>query len=124
MYSLNSPQHILNRIKENYFFIAQDNKNEKIVGVIGLRKDKGSKVHNRISTFFVLHEYQGKGIGKILFNKVLNLAIKFNVKKMVVNSSLFAEPIYRHLGFKKVRIVSKNYPNGDVYKNVWMEKQM
>lgn len=92
--------------------------------MIGLKKDDESKIHNRISTFFLLKEYRGKGIGSMLFKKVFDLAKSFNVEKMVVNSSLKAEKIYRHWGFVKVRTNIKKYPNGDKYKNIWMEKNI
>lgn len=123
-FRLNDASHLLLRIKDNYFFVAEDGKNKKIIGLIGLRKDDNSKIHNRISTFFVLQEYQGKGVGSMLFNKVMELVKKFKVKKLVVNSSFFAEDIYKHWGFKRIKITTKKYPNGDVYKNVWMEKEI
>ena len=124
MFLLNDEDHLLKRFKGNYFFVAEDTKNKKIAGLIGLRKDKGLYVHNRISTLFLLKEYRGKGIGSMLFNKVLDLAESFNVEKMVVNSSIQAGDIYSHWGFKRVRVNIKKYSNGDKYKNVWMEKKL
>ncbi|MFA6250912.1 MAG: GNAT family N-acetyltransferase [Candidatus Shapirobacteria bacterium] len=122
IYCQNNPKEIAIRIRENYFFIAEDTKKSKLVGVIGLRKDEGSQIYNRISTFFVIKEYQSTGVGSMLYKKLYSLVIKLNVNKLVVSSSLLAEPIYSHWGFKRIKIITKNYPNGDKYKNVWMEK--
>ena len=118
----NNEKHFAERVKGNYFFVAEIN--NKIVGMIGLRKDDGSDIQNRVSTFFVLPKYRGQGIGTLLFNKVLNLAKKLNIDKMVVSSSLFAEDIYKHWGFVRKKIIRKHYPNGDGYKMYWMEKKL
>lgn len=120
----NDIRHLTERIKGNYFFVAKDRKTKKVIGLIGLRKDKERPLHDRISTFIVLKEYQGKGIGSKLYKKILEIAKKFKVKQLVVKASLMAEPIYRHWGFKKMRIIEKTYPNGDIYRNIWMEKKL
>lgn len=63
----------------------------KIVGVIATRREG-----KHISLFFVNSNYQRQGIGSKLFDMV-----KKNCKGDVitVNSSPFAVPIYKHLGF-------------------------
>ncbi len=124
MYFLNDESHILDRLNNNYFFIAEERKNKEFVGVIGLRKDDSSNVHNRISTFFVLEKYRGKGIGSMLFGRVLIEAKKLGVEKLVVSSSIAGAKIYTHWGFKKVRDIVKNFPNGDKYRNIWMERYL
>ena len=120
---LNDSYHLAERFKGNYFYVAKDSK-EKVVGLIGLRKNDEGTVYDRISTFFVLPEQRGKGVGKLLFKTVCDLAQQNKVKKLVVSSSLFAEKIYKHWGFKKIKIITKSYSNGDLYKNIWMEKKM
>lgn len=63
----------------------------KIVGVIATRKEG-----KHISLFFVNSDYHKQGIGRKLFE-----IVKKNCKGEVltVNSSPFAVPIYKHLGF-------------------------
>lgn len=112
------------RLRGNYFFLAIDQTNDKPVGVIGLRRDENSKVHNRVSTFDILEEYRGMGIGGRLYKKVLNLAKKLGVKKLVVSANLSAVEMYSHWGFKKTKEVVKNYSTGESYTNVWMEKDI
>jgi predicted GNAT family N-acyltransferase len=118
----NSPKHINERFHGNYFFVAKDNDN--IIGVIRLRKDNERPLHDRVSTFCVDKSYRGKGVGSLLFQEVLKLAIKFNVKILVVKASLFAEPIYAHWGFKKIKTISQTFPDGHVHRTVWMEKKL
>lgn len=122
MYQDNNVENILERLNSNYFFVALDVESKNIVGVIGLRKNDGSEKYDRVSTFFVLEQHRGKGVGKRLFGEIMRIVKELGVKKLVVNSSLYAEHIYTHWGFQKVEITQKVYPNGDIYQNVWMEK--
>jgi N-acetylglutamate synthase-like GNAT family acetyltransferase len=119
---LNDANHLLSRFKGNYFFVAEDIKKNKIVGLIGLKKDKNSKIHNRISTFCILQGYRGKGVGSMLFNEIFCLAKRLKIRKIVVSSSIYAEEIYRHWEFRKTKIITKTYPDNEVHKNVWMER--
>lgn len=73
--------------------------NEKIAGIIAT-KNEGS----HITLFFVDEEFQGRGIGKSLFKKVLD-----NCEKSIitVNSSMYAIDIYKHLGFKETKEIQE-----------------
>ncbi|MCF0118043.1 MAG: GNAT family N-acetyltransferase [Bacilli bacterium] len=64
---------------------------EKLMGVIAT-KDKGS----HIALFFVGDEFQNKGIGRQLFNKVIECT---SATKITVNASPYAHDIYKHFGF-------------------------
>ncbi len=65
--------------------------NEELVGVIATRN---SGAH--IALFFVDGNYHRQGIGKKLLRKVLEQSTALRV---AVNSSPFAVPVYRKLGF-------------------------
>lgn len=65
----------------------------ELVGIIATRNNG-----NHIALFFVKEEYQGKKIGKKLFNKVLECSND----SITVNSSPYAVEVYKHLGFKIV----------------------
>lgn len=64
--------------------------NDRLLGVIAVR------FQSHISLFFVPKEFQKQGIGRRLFEYVLNLC---HEKKMTVNSSPYAVLVYRRLGF-------------------------
>ena len=65
--------------------------NEKLVGIIATRN-----MGTHIALFFVDGNYHRQGIGKKLFQNVLENSA---VSGITVNSSPFAVPIYRKLGF-------------------------
>lgn len=113
IYQKYSPKNLKVKFADNFYFLAEKTSphfiaevpNEKnIVGVIGLRKDDGSEIHNRLSTFFIDPKYQNMGIGRILYEKVKEVALEKKCLKMVVSSSSFAEPIYKHFGFSPLLI--------------------
>lgn len=65
--------------------------NEQLIGVIATRNEGA-----HIALFFVDGKYQRKGIGRRLFNSLLE---NNAVSKLTVNSSPFAIPVYHKLGF-------------------------
>lgn len=76
-------------INDREFYGAFEN--DKVIGVIAT-KDK-----NHIALFFVDGNYHKQGIGKKLFNIVLELN---EDNFFTVNSSLYAHEVYKHLGFE------------------------
>ncbi len=67
---------------------------DELVGVIATRSDG-----THIALFFVERNYHRQGIGKQLFKVILK---ECRSDKMTVNSSPYAVPIYRKLGFYEV----------------------
>ena len=65
-----------------------------LIGIIGVHREK-----QHISLFFVLPHYHRQGIGKSLFDYVMN---ECNFTYITVHSSTYAETFYASLGFKKV----------------------
>ena len=68
--------------------------NHLLIGIIGVHRER-----QHISLFFVLPHYHRQGIGKSLFNHMIN---DCNFTKITVNSSTYGEAFYQHVGFKKV----------------------
>ncbi|KKB48484.1 GNAT family N-acetyltransferase [Parabacteroides gordonii] len=68
--------------------------NQELIGIMGIKNE-----NNHISLFFIKPEHHRKGIGKKLFNYMMadNPALE-----MTVNSSSYAVPFYKSLGFKEV----------------------
>jgi N-acetylglutamate synthase-like GNAT family acetyltransferase len=88
------PNNFKKTLKKRPFFIATINL--KVVGVISISK-------NHLRTFFVDPKYQNKGIGRLLFFRFQKKLIKKGYKIINVNSSIFAEKIYKKLGFKTIK---------------------
>ena len=63
-----------------------------LIGIIATR-DNGK----HIALFFVAPKFQGHGVGRQLFNHLINVS---NCTEYTVNSSHFARDVYRKFGFK------------------------
>ena len=90
-----STEVVLKKISETGQIIVAVERNE-VLGVIQVRDT------NHISRYFVDVNYQRKGIGRQLFNYLLE-GIKKNypdVDEITVNSSPFARKAYEGLGFR------------------------
>lgn len=112
----NDPKNFIKRATDGrQLYVAETN--NKIIGVIGIKK-------NELKTFFVHPDYQGKGIGRRLFEKFKKEAIKRGIRNVKVNSSLYACPVYKKFGFKKVRKVKKKTDDGFIYYDILMKQRL
>ena len=82
---------INDKVKMNSLIFYGMYEEDKIVGVIATRNNG-----NHIALFFVDGNYHKKGIGKKLFQKVVENATS-NI--ITVNSSVYAIDVYHKLGF-------------------------
>jgi GNAT superfamily N-acetyltransferase len=94
----NSPEEFLKKRENVTFWVAEID--GKIVGVVGIDEIT-------IRTFYVDPDYQGKGVGRKLFEKAREEAVKRGYDKLVVQSSPTAEKVYEHLGFIKIEQIWK-----------------
>ena len=67
---------------------------DDLVGMIATRNNG-----EHIALFFVDDRYQNRGIGKRLFEYILD---KTDCEKITVNSSIYARDIYHRFGFKDI----------------------
>ncbi len=109
----NNRKSILQKSKERIYFVAEDKKSEKIIGSIAIKD-------NEITSFGVDPTFQRLGIGKLLFNKIKELAIKNGYKKLFVSSSIFGVDIYKKLGFRVLK-KRQQLAYGVEYIDTWME---
>jgi len=56
-----------------------------------------------IDCFYIDHNYQGKGVGKMLLNHILNLAKSKNIEVLKVDASITAKPFFEKFDFVVVR---------------------
>ncbi len=112
----NVPSRLLRKIKKKgrKYFVAVDPKG-KVYGIIGI---KG----NELRKFFVDPEFQGKGIGRKLYERCVSEAKK-KYTNVGVSSSLYAVPIYKRFGFKSVNKIKKHI-EGIPFHDIWMEKKL
>ena len=101
----NSPKKILEKAKKVKYFVAVEK--GKILGFGGYNEEK-------IHTFFVLPEMQGKGIGSRILEKVLTEAKKDWIKSLKCWSTFNAENFYSSFGFKKRKKLTLKTKNSSI----------
>lgn len=77
----------------------------ELIGILGIRNNG-----KHISLFFIQPEHHRKGIGKKLFDYMEN---DYPVHEMTVNSSTYAVPFYKRMGFEQTN--DKQTTNGITY---------
>jgi len=106
----------IKKAQEREYFVAVDTEKDKIVGIIGLKD-------NEVRTFFVDPDQQKKGIGKMLYFHIEEIAKTRNIQKMIVTSSPIGEKAYTKYGFKKVGTKENEY-EGIKFIESYMEKEL
>src|SRR3989344_6592060 len=101
----NSPKKIIEKAKKVKYFVAVEK--GKILGFGGYNEEK-------IHTFFVLPEMQGKGIGSRILEKVLTEAKKDGIESLKCWSSFNAENFYASFGFKKIKKLNLKTKNSSI----------
>ncbi len=91
---------------------------EKIIGTGAITPFNGSEKVSILLSIFVMPEYHGRGIGKIIMNALEQDEIYLNSEKVVLHASITAATFYEKLGYSYKDNEKKLQP-GDYYK---MEK--
>lgn len=95
--SENSPKKLLEKAKNVSYFVAVEN--NQILGIGGYNAEK-------VHTFFVKPEIQGKGIGSKILERCFREARKQGIKKLKCWATFSAEDFYSKFGFKKKKQIS------------------
>lgn len=102
--------------------------NGKLVGMVAAFREKDQKIRHitRITSVYVNKNYRGKGIGRLLLDKVLeeikkNLEVK-KIKIEVSESQVAAYQLYKKLGFREIGRTQKEIiVDGKYYDEILME---
>lgn len=112
-----SPEVILSRAKEAHFYVAAYG--NKIIGCGGITGYWGSVEESYLLSVFVLPEYQARGVGRRIIEKLESDEYFCRAWRTEVGSSLTAVSFYRKMGYE--------YKNGitvpDEYGVVRLEKR-
>jgi L-phenylalanine/L-methionine N-acetyltransferase len=91
----------------DHMFVAEveENGSKKVVGVIGLNVNQSPRARHSASIGIMIHkDYQGKGIGRALLNKVIDLADNWlmlvRLELGVFTDNERALNLYKSLGFE------------------------
>ena len=83
----------------------------------------GSFVDNNITRVYVLHNFQGKGYGSYILDKIES-EISKNYDKAILDSSLPASHLYEKRGYKTIKHSKHLVENGVVLVYEIMEKRL
>lgn len=91
-------------IKNNYlnFWIAF-NEDNKVIGCIGLQEKNNVGIMKK---FFVYKEYRGTGIGKKLYDKLLEYSRSYGLKNIILDTpsnATSSHKFYIKSGFKEIK---------------------
>jgi len=90
------PEAVLKRFADHFILLAEDK--DELAGMIEIRN------YDHVSLLFVAPEYQNRGCASQLFKNAVQICIDHNpeLSSISVNSSPFAVPVYRRLGFEEI----------------------
>ena len=94
---------IINRGKNQYWYVAEEN--GKVIG-LGILMNHGNlrKKHVGVITLMVNSDYQNKGVGNLLMDKLINLSESFNIIRFelcVFRDNYKALYLYKKFEFKE-----------------------
>ncbi|ELC8453352.1 GNAT family N-acetyltransferase [Clostridium perfringens] len=116
---------IINRGKNQYWYVAEEN--GKVIG-LGILMNHGNlrKKHVGVITLMVNSDYQNKGIGSLLMDKLINLSESLNIIRLelcVFRDNYKAINLYKKFGFKEEGIKIKSaLKNGEYIDEVMMAR--
>ena len=116
---------IINRGKNQYWYVAEEN--GKVIG-LGILMNHGNlrKKHVGVITLMVNSDYQNKGIGSLLMDKLINLSESINIIRLelcVFRDNYKAINLYKKFGFKEEGIKVKSaLKNGEYIDEIMMAR--
>ena len=98
MYNLETLQ---NQVEEGQLFYVLK-ENGKPLGFIGIELFSSKKNDLKIQKIYVLPDAQGKGVGKKLIEKAIEIAQEKGIEQVILNVNRFNKAVsfYQKLGFK------------------------
>ncbi len=94
------------------FYILKEN--ESPLGFVGIEMNVSEKKELKIHKIYVLPESQGKGVGKKLIEKSIEIAQQNKIENIILNVNRFNKAVtfYQKLGFKITTEVNIEIGNG------------
>ena len=92
-----SAEVLLARAKEGHMYVICDG--EKVVGTGTIAPFWGSVTESILLTIFVLPDYQGRGLGRLLIETLEQDEFAKRASRIEIPASLTAVNFYRHLGY-------------------------
>ena len=116
---------IINRGKNQYWYVVEED--GKVIG-LGILMNHGNlrKKHVGVITLMVNSDYQNKGVGSLLMDKLINLSESINIIRLelcVFRDNYKAINLYKKFGFKEEGIKVKSaLKNGEYADEIMMAR--
>lgn len=91
------PQNILERASWTHFYVVEDN--DTIIGCGAIGPFWGKEDESGLFTIFVLPEYQGKGVGRLIMETLENDEFFLRAKRIEIPASITGCQFYRKFGY-------------------------
>lgn len=91
------PENVLERAGWTHFYVVEDN--EQIIGCGAIGPYWGKEDESSLFTIFVLPEYQGKGIGRLIIETLEKDEFFLRAKRIEIPSSITGCQFYRKFGY-------------------------
>ncbi|MDD7516883.1 GNAT family N-acetyltransferase [Ruminococcus flavefaciens] len=91
------PQNILERAGWTHFYVVEDN--EQIIGCGAIGPFWGKEDESSLFTIFVLPEYQGKGVARLIMETLEKDEYFLRAKRIEIPSSITGCQFYRKFGY-------------------------
>lgn len=113
---------LLSQLQKGYQFLIAEEDSEDVGFACTSLTDAETQTY-KLHKLYVLPEMHGKGVGKILINEAVNLAVRKGGKSLQlnVNRNNKAKDFYLKLGFKIKETVDVNIGNGFFMNDYVME---
>ena len=100
-----TPQQVIERASWTHFYVAEEQK--KIIGCGAIGPYWGKEDESSLFTIFVLPEYQGKGIGRVIIKTLENDEFFLRAKRIEIPASITGVPFYLKMGYHYKNVVSE-----------------
>lgn len=111
------PETLIKQQTEGHCFFLAEEKDVQL-GFMGIQLSNPDPTSLKIHKLYVLPELQGKGIGRKLVDKAVELAMTSNIDRILLNVNRYNKAVefYKHIGFS---ILYED--NIDIGNDYWME---
>lgn len=94
---IQQPGNVLERAGWTHFYVAEDG--EEIIGCGAIGPYWGKTDESSLYTIFVLPEYQGSGIGRLIIEALEQDEFFLRARRIEIPSSITGVSFYRHMGY-------------------------
>ena len=94
---IETPEHVLQRASWTHFYVVSDG--DTIIGCGAIGPYWGKEDESSLFTIFVLPDYQGKGVGRLIMETLENDEYFLRAKRIEIPASITGVPFYLKMGY-------------------------